>query len=142
MRLYKIIIILFCFLITSSCEEKTYYSGKLYNANIDFNSLNNKDEILYRLGKPNFIDIIENKYYYFNEKTVEKNAFKKEILSRNIIVYSFDNNKVINLETYNLEDENQIKNFKKTTDNDLVEKGLIEKIFGGVSASQLPNTSN
>ncbi len=142
MRLYKIIIILFCFLITSSCEEKTYYSGKLYNANIDFNSLNNKDEILYRLGKPNFIDIIENKYYYFNEKTVEKNAFKKEILSRNIIVYSFENNKVINLETYNLEDENQIKNFKKTTDNDLVEKGLIEKIFGGVSASQLPNTSN
>tara|TARA_Y100001970_G_C14108477_1_gene789488 strand:- start:170 stop:571 length:402 start_codon:yes stop_codon:yes gene_type:complete len=133
---------LFCFLITSSCEEKTYYSGKLYNANIDFNSLNNKDEILYRLGKPNFIDIIENKYYYFNEKTVEKNAFKKEILSRNIIVYSFENNKVINLETYNLEDENQIKNFKKTTDNDLVEKGLIEKIFGGVSASQLPNTSN
>ena len=142
MRLYKTIIILFCFLITSSCEEKTYYSGKLYNANIDFNSLNNKDEILYRLGKPNFIDIIENKYYYFNEKTVEKNAFKKEILSRNIIVYSFENNKVINLETYNLEDENQIKNFKKTTDNDLVEKGLIEKIFGGVSASQLPNTSN
>ena len=139
MHIYKIFLILSFLLITSNCEKKIYYSGKIYNQNINFTDFKNKDDILLNLGKPNFIDIIDNKYYYFNEKILEKNAFKKEVKDRYIIVYTFNNDNVVDIETYDLNNENKIKNIKQTTQNNIIEKGLIEKIFGGVSTA--PNTS-
>ena len=124
---------------TSGCEEKVYYSGKVFDNSINFENFRNKSEILNKLGKPNFVDIIDNKFYYFNEKRIEKNAFKKEIEHRNIIVYTFNDDNVIDIQKFNLDNQKDIKTIKETTQNNIIKKGLIEKIFGGVSTA--PNTS-
>ena len=68
----KIILIFFMIFITN-CAEKTYNSGKILNPKIDFNSFNNKDDLINNLGNPSFIDPIENKYYYFSENLLFKN---------------------------------------------------------------------
>ena len=40
----------------------------------------------------------------------------------------------------NLQNKNEISLAKDETSNNIVERGLIEKIFGGVGPQQLPTT--
>ena len=77
--------------LSNICTERIKYSGKVIdNETINFNNFNSKEEITTYLGEPNYIDPIENKYFYIHEKTVEKNFFDKELMVRNIVVASFD----------------------------------------------------
>ena len=56
------------FILFVSCKEKILYSGKILNEeNFDFSKLKSKEEVIDKLGVPNFIDPIEKKYYYFSE---------------------------------------------------------------------------
>ena len=127
----------------SNCSEKISYSGKIINENsINYSKLSNKKEIINQIGQPSYIDPIENKYLYYSEKKIFKNFFDEKIDNRLILVFEFDSSdKVIAYNKYNLEDENQISLIKDTTPNNLIERGLLEKLFGGVGKSSLPNTS-
>ena len=64
-----------------------------------------------------------------------------ETISRILLVFEFNlEEKIKSIDVYNLEDEKDIAIVKEKTKNNLIERGLIEKIFGGVgTAQELPN---
>ncbi|MBO6465454.1 MAG: hypothetical protein HVK43_02440 [Pelagibacteraceae bacterium] len=125
-----------------SCNEKILYSGKIINEeNFDFSKLQNKEEVIDKLGNPNFIDPIEKKYYYFSEKKYVRNFFKQRITNRIMVVFIFNENETIkSVSQYDLNDEQDVKNIKESTPNELIERGLIKKIFGGVGTT-IPSTT-
>ena len=89
------------------------------------------------LGNPSYIDPIESKYFYYSEKKIYKNFFDKKTISRILLVFEFNlEEKIKSIDVYNLEDEKDIAIVKEKTKNNLIERGLIEKIFGGVGKSQ------
>ena len=140
--LYKFLLLIFLILIIPNCSEKITYSGKILNTG-DFNTknLNYKEEVLTVIGPPDFIDPIENKYYYFSEQKKVKNFFNQKIIDRKMIVFNFDENQtIISIAKYDLNDEKDIEFIKEKTPNNILQKGLIEKIFGGVG-NNIPTTT-
>lgn len=137
--LKKMIIILFIMSI-SSCNEKTYNSGKILNLKENYDNFKYKSELIKNLGLPNYTDLIENKYYYFKEQIVHKNVLNRKISNRLILVYSFENEKIISFNKYDLNDKKDIKLIKKNTQNEIIKQGFIEKVFGGVGTN--PNSTN
>jgi len=132
--LLTIIYVLFAY----SCTERIIYSGKIINqANIDYSIIKNKNQMINELGQPSYIDPIEDKYFYYSEKKIYKNFFEKKIISRVLIVFELSlEDKIKSINVYNLEDEKKIAIVKEKTKNNLIKRGLIEKIFGGVGKSQ------
>ena len=130
-------------LIIISCTEKVTYTGLIIDEKINSLEINNKNDLLELLGRPNYIDPIENNFYYFSEKNISKNSLTKKTVDRLILVYYFDDkNNIINTKKLNLDDEKTINISENRIKNDLIKKGLIEKIFGGVSAQpSIPTTS-
>ena len=140
--IFKLLITVNVFIILSNCTEKISYNGKIFDNNTDFNKLKTKTEVLQNLGYASFVDPIDNKFFYLSEKKITKNFYDDKIDSRQLVVFDFDNNGNITLvEKYNLEDENKISFVDDVTENDLVKRGLVEKIFGGVGKEPLYNTS-
>jgi len=122
-----------------SCSDKTSYSGKVFNSNEDVLNLNNKKEVINNLGYPSYIDPIEKKYFYYSEKRNTKNFFDNKLVNRKLIVFHFNSNDTVKLiDEYNLDDQNKIILVEDQTSNEIIEQGLLEKIFGGVGASTLP----
>ena len=136
-------ILIFFLLLIISCSEKITYTGLIIDEKINLLEINNKDELLQLLGQPNYIDPIENNFYYFSEKNISKNRLTKKTVDRLILVYYFDNeNNIIDTKRFNLDDEKIINISDKRIKNNLIKKGLIENIFGGVSSQPtIPNTS-
>jgi len=136
-------ILILLLLIIISCTEKVTYTGLIIDEKINNLEINNKNDLLELLGRPNYIDPIENNFYYFSEKNISKNSLTKKTVDRLILVYYFDDeNNIINTKKLNLDDEKIINISENRIKNDLIKKGLIEKIFGGVSAQpSIPTTS-
>ena len=139
---FRLQLVLMIFLLFVSCNEKILYSGKiLHEENFDYAKLKNKEEIIDKLGKPNFIDPIEKKYYYYSEKKYVKNFFKQKISNRIMVVFIFNENETIkSVSQYDLNDEQDVKNIKDSTPNELIKRGLIQKVFGGVGNTVPSNT--
>ena len=138
----KAIIFFLILFIISSCVETKSYSGKLIDENFKYDSLLNKTQVTSKLGQPNFIDPIENKYYYYFEKRINKNIFDSRIEKRTMIVFNFEENEnVQSFNQYNLNQEQQINFIKDKTKNNLIDRGLIEKIFGGIGKQKLSDNS-
>ena len=131
---FRLLLILMIFILFVSCKEKILYSGKILNEeNFYFSKLKNKEEVIDKLGVPNFIDPIEKKYYYFSEKKYVKNFFKQKISNRIMVVFIFNENETIkSVSQYDLNDKQDVKNIKESTPNELIKRGLIQKIFGGI----------
>ena len=131
---FRLLLVLMIFILCVSCNEKILYSGKIFNEeNFDFAKLKNKEEVVDKLGNPNFIDPIEKKYYYFSEKKYVKNFFKQKISNRIMVVFIFNENETIkSVSQYDLNDKQDVKNIKESTPNELIKRGLIKKIFGGI----------
>ena len=94
------------------------------------------------LGIPSYVDPINNKYFYFSEKSQKKSIFKKEVQYSYIFVFEFDsNNKIINSNVYDLKNKKSINLIENETSSDIVRRGLLERIFGGIGPQQtLGNT--
>jgi len=139
---FRLLLFLIIFIFCVSCNEKILYSGKVFNEeNFEFAKLKNKKEVVDKLGNPNYIDPIEKKYYYFSEKKYVKNFFKQKIINRIVVVFIFNENETIkSVSQYDLNDEQDIKNIEETTPNELIKRGLIQKIFGGVG-NTIPSTT-
>jgi len=125
-----------------ACSEQTIYSGKIINQDNLYNlNITNKDELFEIFGNPSFIDPIENKYFYYSEKIKEKNFFNKKIEYSYLFLFTLDKNEgVLSQKVYNLLETNDIKFAKDETQNNIIERGLLEKLFGGIGPQQLPNT--
>ena len=139
-KLFLYICIIF---ILANCSNKTTYSGKILN-NEELKEINftNKDKLISKLGKPSYIDPIENKFFYFSEKSEKKSIFNKEVKYSFVFVFKIDeNDKIINSQVFNIKDIKDVKLSKDKTTNEIVKRGLLEKIFGGVGTQQeLPTT--
>ncbi len=127
----------------ANCSNKTTYSGKILNQeelkDIDFK---NKEKLISKLGYPSYIDPIENKFFYFSEKSKKKSIFKKDVKYSYVFVFKLDeNNKITNSKVYNTKELKNIKFSDDKTSNEIIKRGLLEKIFGGVGTQQeLPTT--
>ena len=131
------------FFILANCSNKTTYSGKILN-NEELNDINftHKEKLISTLGTPSYIDPIENKFFYFSEKSQKKSIFDKEVKYSFVFVFKIDeNDKIINSQVYDIKDIKDVKLSKDKTSNELIQRGLLEKIFGGVGTQQeLPTT--
>ena len=139
----KTIFYICIFFILANCSNKTTYSGKILN-NEELNEINftNKEKLISRLGNPSYIDPIENKFFYFSEKSQKKSIFKKEIKYSYVFVFKMnENEEIIDTKVFNIKDIDIIKFSEDKTSNQIVKRGLLEKIFGGVGTQQeLPTT--
>ena len=139
----KTIFYICIFFILANCSDKTTYSGKIFNQeeleNINFG---NKENLISKLGYPSYVDPIENKVFYFSEKSEKKSFFKKEVEYSYVFVFKLDKyNKIIESKVFNTKDIKKIKFSEDKTSNEIVQRGLLEKIFGGVGTEQeLPTT--
>ena len=142
MNFLKIILIIFVLSTIIGCVEKTTYSGKIITQDDLTNvKINNKNELLKKFGQPSYVDSIQNKYFYFTEMKKSKNFYNNKVEYSYLFVFELDkNNNIIATESINLLEENNYKYQKEITSNNIIKRGLIEKIFGGVGANQLPNS--
>ena len=139
----RLIIYICTFFILANCSNKTTYSGKILN-NEELKDINfeSKEKLISKLGNPSYIDPIEKKLFYFSEKSLKKSIFKKEIKYSYVFVFKLDDeNKIIETKVFDINHIEDIKFSKDKTSNEIVKRGLLEKIFGGVGTQQeLPTT--
>ena len=139
----KFIIYICIFFILANCSNKTTYSGKIINQdtlqNINFE---NKNNWISRLGYPSYIDPIENKFFYYTELSEKKSILKKEVKYSYVFVFKIDEyDQIVESKVFNTKDIKNIKFSNDKTSNEIVKRGLLEKIFGGVGTQQeLPTT--
>tara|TARA_B100000945_G_C19839356_1_gene348735 strand:- start:47 stop:478 length:432 start_codon:yes stop_codon:yes gene_type:complete len=124
------------------CTEKTTYSGKIITQDDLTNiNLSNKNDLIEKFGQPSYIDITEKKYFYYTEKNTASNFYNQKTEYSYLFIFEIDENgKIIKTESINLLDLSQNSFQKKETQNNIIERGLLEKIFGGVGPNQLPNS--
>ena len=139
----KVIIYIGIFFILANCSNKITYSGKIINndtlQNINFE---NKNKLISKLGYPSFIDPIENKFFYYSEVSEKKSILKKEIKYSYVFVFKIDEyDHIVETKVYNTKDIENIKFSEDKTSNEIVRRGLLEKIFGGVGTQQELPTS-
>ena len=131
------------FFILANCSIKTTHSGKILNKK-DIENINfqNKKKLINKLGNPSYIDPIENKFFYFSEVSEKKSILKKEIKYSYVFVFKLDNNdEIIDTKVFNTKDIKNIEFSDDKTSNEIVKRGLLEKIFGGVGTQQELPTS-
>ena len=143
MNTIKFILIIFlCILINACSNEKIIYSGKIINQeNIDNLNILNKNILINKFGKPSYVDPIEKTYFYYSEKTKENNFFSSNTEYSYIFVFKFDDNdKIIDKKVINLLQERKVNMSDEETENNIINRGFIERIFGGVGAQKAPDT--
>ena len=142
MELIKLFLLFITIYIFTGCSEQTIYSGKIINQeNLENLNASNKNELIESFGNPSFVDPIQNKLFYYTEKVKENSFFNKKTEYSYLFVFTVDeNDHIISQKAYNLQNKNEISLAKDETSNNIVERGLIEKIFGGVGPQQLPTT--
>ena len=142
MELIKLFLLFITIYIFTGCSEQTIYSGKIINQeNLENLNASNKNELIESFGNPSFVDPIQNKLFYYTEKVKENSFFNKKTEYSYLFVFTVDkNDQIINQKAYNLQNKNEISLAKDETSNNIVERGLIEKIFGGVGPQQIPTT--
>ena len=139
----KLIIYIFIFFILANCSNKLTYSGKIINQdelkNVNFE---NKNKLISKLGYPSYIDPIENKFFYFSELSEKKSILKKEIKYSYVFVFTIDEyDQIVESKVYNTKQIQKIKFSDDKTSNQIIKRGLLEKVFGGVGTQQeLPTT--
>ena len=123
------------------CVEKTTYSGKIINNDdLDLKILN-KNELINKFGQPSYIDNLTNKYFYFTEKKKETNFYNNKIEYSYLFVFEInDNEKIINSESINLLKDQNHKYRKIQTSNNIIKRGLLETIFGGIGTDPMSNS--
>jgi len=141
--MFKIFFYICIFFTLANCSNKTIYSGKVLNSEEleDINFIN-KEKLISKLGSPSYVDPIEKKLFYFSERSEKKSIFKKEINYSYVFVFKInEDDQVIDSQVFNIKNIEGINLSSDKTDNEIVKRGLLEKIFGGVGTQQeLPTT--
>ena len=139
----KLIIYICIFFLLANCSNKTIYSGKIINTD-DLQDINfeTKKKLIGKLGYPSYVDPIENKFFYFSEVSKKKSILKKEIKYSYVFVFKINEyDKIVETKVFNTKEIENINFSDDTTSNEIVKRGLLEKIFGGVGTQQeLPTT--
>ena len=141
MSFLKIIIIVILSQYIFGCVEKTTYSGKIItNDDLDLIILN-KSELVKKFGQPSYIDNLSNKYFYFTEKKKERNFYNKKIEYSYLFVFEInDNDQIVSSESINLLKDKNHKYRKIQTSNNIIKRGILETVFGGIGTNPMPNS--
>ena len=142
MSFFKFFLIIFIISYIFGCAEKTTFSGKIITEDELLNfKLLNKDDLFAKFGPPSYVDEILNKYFYFTEKRKSKNFYNSKVEYSYLFVFEInEKNEIVNKEAIDLLNKKSHKYKKQETQNNIIKRGLLEKIFGGVGANQLPNS--
>ncbi len=139
----KLLLYICVFFILANCSNKTTFSGKILNSE-EFEDINfiNKEKLISKLGRPSYVDPIEKKFFYFSEKSEKKSILKKKIKYSYVFVFTInDEDQIIDTEVFDIKDIKNVRLSNDKTTNEIVKRGLLEKIFGGVGTQQeLPTT--
>ena len=139
----KLLIYISVLFILANCSNKITYSGKILNEEVlsDIN-FSNKTKLINKLGYPSYIDEAQNKFFYFSETSEKKSIFKKKIKYSYVFVFKIDENEqIVETKVYNTKDIKNIEIIDEKTSNEIVKRGLLEKVFGSVGTQQeLPTT--
>ena len=130
----KVFISLILVIFLSNCSNQTVYSGKIVDQDT-FKNLNfvDKSNLINNFGQPSYVDLVSQKYFYYSKKVQRSSIFKENVDYSYIFVFEFDqNDKIISSKVFDLKNSNSVDLIKKETENDIVRRGLLEKIFGGV----------
>ena len=141
MSFIKIIIFIILSQYIFGCVEKTTYSGKIItNDNLDL-KIFNKDELINKFGQPSYIDDLSKKYFYFTERKKETNFYNNKIEYSYLFVFEInDDDEIVNSESINLLKEKNHKYRNIKTDNNIIKRGLLESVFGGIGTNPMPNS--
>ncbi len=141
MGFLKIIIICFLSFYIFGCVEKTTYSGKIItNDDLDLKILN-KNELINKFGQPSYIDNLSNKFFYFTEKRKETNFYNNKIEYSYLFVFEInDNGTITKSESINLLKDKNHKYRKIQTTNNIIKRGLLETLFGGIGTNPMSNS--
>ena len=127
------VLTVFIFFITN-CTQQTTYSGKILDPNnLDSVNFKNKENLIKKLGAPSYIDPISNKFFYYSEKKQKKSIFNNKTDYSYIFVFEFNKeDKIIFSKVFDLSNKKNINLVEDQTSSEIVKRGLLEKIFGGV----------
>ena len=132
------ILILFVFTFTG-CAEKISHSGKIWDLKDNIYNFKTKKQIINYFGFPNYIDPIEKKFFYYSQKRISKNFFNNKTIYRKLLVFTFNQDDTVKLiNEYDINEQNKIKLVKDQTESNVIQQGLLEKIFGGVGKGATP----
>ena len=127
----KIFFYICIFFILANCSNKTTYSGKILN-NEELKEINftNKEKLISKLGKPSYIDPIENKFFYFSEVSEKKSILKKKIKYSYVFVFKIDEyNQIVESKVYNTKNIESIKFSDDKTYNEIAAKSNNATMF-------------
>ena len=139
----KVVIYICIFFILANCSNKTTFSGKIINYD-ELQDINftNRNKLISKLGYPSYIDPLENKFFYFTEVSEKKSILKKEIKYSYVFVFKIDEyDQIVESKVYNTKNIENINFSDDKTSNEIIKRGLLEKIFGGVGTQQELPTS-
>ena len=142
MNFFRFFFIFFCLIFIFGCTEKTTFSGKIISEKELFNlKILNKKDLLVFFGFFCYIVFLFITNSHTTEKKKSKNFYNNKTEYSYLFVFEINNkNKIINKEVIDLLNKNSHKYIKEQTDNNIIRRGIIEKIFGGVGANPLPNS--
>ena len=113
-----------------------YHGNKLLDKKYDIIKVNstNKNDLLKLIGPPSSIsDFDENKWFYIERLKTNQSIIKlgnQVIKKNNVLIVEFNNMGVIkNKEILNLENMNDLKYLKQTTEKDFKQDNVIYNIF-------------
>ena len=97
----------------------------------------NKLEIIKILGEPSSKDNLNNSFIDISETINKRNIFSNKVISRNVYVIKFGKGDYFtSINSYDINKNNEVEISKKTTSDEVLKTGWIEKIFGGVGKKQ------
>ena len=139
----KVFIFFFIIIFLNNCNNQTIYSGKIISQE-SLNNINfeNKENLLIKFGKPSYVDPVTNKFFYFSEMKEKKSVFNKKTNYSLIFVFEFDeNDNIKQSKVYDLKNRKNIELVKDETSNNIIKRGILERIFGGVGPqTEIPTT--
>tara|TARA_B100000886_G_C20321702_1_gene448380 strand:- start:54 stop:509 length:456 start_codon:yes stop_codon:yes gene_type:complete len=132
-----ILITLFVFILNCKGNKVSNYHGnKLLDKKFDVIKINstNKNDLLQLIGPPSSIsDFDKNKWFYIERLKTNQSIIKlgnQIIKKNNVLIVEFNEMGIIkNKEILNLENMNDLKYLKKTTEKDFKQDNVIYNIF-------------
>ncbi|MDC0248461.1 hypothetical protein OAJ96_00490, partial [bacterium] len=101
----------------------------------------NKNELINQFGQPSYIDSLSNKYFYFTEKNKKINFYNNKIEYSYLFIFQInENDKIVSSESIDLLKNKNHKYRKIQTSNNIIKRGLLETIFGGIGQNPMPNS--
>ena len=130
-------IIIFIFIINCSGNKVSNYHGpKILETKYEKIkiSITNKNDLINLIGPPSSVsDFNKNKWFYFERLKTNQSLFKlgtQKIVKNNVLIVELDEIGILkNKELLDLNDMNDLKKFRKTTQKDFKKDNLIYNVF-------------